>query len=217
MDLLEAVKGRRSIRFYQDIKPPENLIKEILEIATWAPSACNRQAWRFIIIQDKTQKKKLIQNSSAFFIKDAPVLILVLYDNRTDNEEYKDYIQSASALIQNIHLIAYSKGLGSCWVNNLPLKKTIRQIFKIPDFYEPIALVTLGYPEKNKIPEPQKRLKKIDELISCDSFSFNEKNTTKQKIRLSTRKVLRRFYFTSPKFIKKLSQPLARKFEKRFD
>ena len=99
MDLLKAILNRRSVRFYKKNQISLSTIKKILAKAIWAPSSCNKQAWRFILISKEFFRKKLIENGTAFFVKDAPVLILVLYDNRTDNNEYQDHIQSASALI----------------------------------------------------------------------------------------------------------------------
>lgn len=217
MELLKSIRGRRSIRFYDKKKVSEKIIKDILSEAVWAPSACNKQGWRFIIIKNPFVRQKLIKEGTAFFVKDAPVLILVIYDNRTDNKEYQDHIQSASAMIQNLHLVAYSKGLGSCWIDNLPPQKKIRKIFKIPGFYDVIALVALGYPDKNKIPKPPKRLKEINELLSEDYFKFDEKFSFKDRIKLSVRKTLRRIYFSLPATLKRYIESTARKFERRFD
>ena len=118
MDLFEAVRQRRSIRVFKDEAVPEELIEKIIEAAQWAPSACNSQEWRFIVIDNPEVKEKLLKETTAYFVGRAPLLILVLYSNRTHNFEYKDHLLSAAMAIQNMQLAAHALGLGSCCVNN---------------------------------------------------------------------------------------------------
>ena len=89
---------------------------KVIEAGMWAPSACNLQNWKFIVIDNQNLKEKLVDWGAAIFIKHAPMAILVLYDNRTANIEYQDHIQSAAAAIQNMLLAAISLELGTCWI-----------------------------------------------------------------------------------------------------
>lgn len=212
MTILESIKNRRSIRKFTSTPVEESKIKKIIEAGQWAPSASNIQGWRFIVINDENLKKKIKEEGAAYFIKDAPVLIAVLYDNRTDNIEHKDYIQSASAAIQNMLLEIDELGLGACWVNNMPPKRVLRKILDIPKCFDPIAIVALGYYEKR--PTPLKRKYKLEEIISYNKFDFPYEKDVKN---LSLKRILRRAYFNMPKIIKAGLSKFIGKYEKRFD
>lgn len=214
MDLFEAIKNRRSIRRFEDRSIPEDLVRKIIEAGQWAPSACNRQDWKFIVIDSKEIKERISKDTTAYFVSKAPLLILVIYSNRTDNLEYKDHLLTAAMAIQNMQLAAYSLGLGSCCVNNLPIKSRLRKILNIPRHYDPISLVCLGFPKA--VPTPLKRKEKLDEIISRNSFDFND-NFPAIDLKLNIKRVVRFVYYRLPASVKKLLDPVARKFEKRFD
>ncbi len=214
MNLNEAIKSRRSIRFFQKKKVVRKVILKIIEAANYAPSACNRQDWHFIVIDNQKKLKRITEEGGAYFIKDAPLAILVLYKNITDNVEYQDYVQSAAAAIQNMHLKITSLGLGSCWVANLPHKNTLRKIFKIPFHYDPIALIVVGYPRFKAKTIP--RLYALKEMISFNDFTESKEIGNKRFFyKIQLRKFLRQIFFSLPLKFKKIFLPLARKFEKR--
>ena len=143
--------------------------------------------------------------------------ILVLYDKRTDNSAYHDHIQSASAAIQNMFLAAHSSGLGMVWCDNLPAKKTIRKIFKIPWNYDVVSLVGLGYYKKESMPKALPRKKRAEELLSYDYWSFDEKTPSRLDFKLRIKRFLRIIYHSMPVGLKKYLRPIAIRFEKKFD
>ncbi len=214
MELFEAIKNRRSIRSFEDRPVPEELIRKIIEAGQWAPSACNRQDWKFIIIDSKKTKEKLSKETTAFFVGKAPLLILVVYSNRTDNLEYKDHLLTGAMSVQNMQLAAYSLGLGSCCVNNLPIKSRLRRILNIPRYYDPVSLVCIGFPRV--IPKPLKRKESLDEIMSRNRFDFKVVFPAID-MKLNVKRIVRYVYYRMPGSVKKLLDPLARKFEKRFD
>lgn len=57
--LSEVIRGRRSLRRYSDKAVPKRIIVDVLEAAIWAPSAHNRQPWRFVVVQDNAVKHQL--------------------------------------------------------------------------------------------------------------------------------------------------------------
>ena len=128
MDLIEAIKGRRTIRRFLEKEVDLSLVKQLITLGTYAPSACNRQAWRFIIVTDKEIMKMLRKYNASWVIPNSPVGILVVYNKFTVNMKYPDNIESASACIENILLGATSFGVGACWINDLPSKKIIRKL-----------------------------------------------------------------------------------------
>ena len=217
MDVFEAIKGRRTIRHFTEKPVPEDIFKKIIDAARWAPSACNRQGWRFIVIKNKEQIEKLEKAGTVYFLKRIPLPILVLYDKRTDNTAYQDHIQSASAAIQNMFLAAHSLGLGMVWCDNLPSKRYIRKLFKIPWHYDIISLAGLGYYNKENLPKALPRKKEIEELYCYDYWSLNEEIPGRLNLKLRVKKFLRGTYHSMPLFIKKYLNPIAKKFEKKFD
>lgn len=182
--LIDTIRNRRSIRKYiqQPIAP--EIIKELLDLATWAPSAHNAQPWRFIIITDDIQKNAFAQAMARAWFEDlkkdgvsreaqtvmvktsvdrfvsAPVLIMACLtmedmlhfpDIERQQCEHDLAVQSLSAAIQNLLLVAHAKGIGSCWYcSPIFCKPIIREILKIPLNVEPQALITLGYPAETR-------------------------------------------------------------------
>jgi hypothetical protein len=146
------------------------VVREIIRLGTLAPTACNRQGWRFIIINHKDAIASLVTlKGGAKFIRDAPMGILVLYHRYSINPFYDDNAESASACIQNMVLAATEAGLGSCWVNNLPPKPYLRRTFDIPKEYDIVAFVTLGYPLR-KPGLVKRKYDTIDDLSSYNGF-----------------------------------------------
>jgi len=216
MELVEVLKTRRSVRVFEDREIDSEKIKEIIELATHAPSACDVQGWRFIVVNDQMIKDKIVDLGGSIIIKNAPVGILVVYDNRSKNYQYKDYIQSASAAIQNIHLVARNLGLGSCWVCHLPKPKHLKKLLDIPRYFSPIAYVLLGYP-KNQ-PNAVSRKYTVEKIMSYNSFSDDLAVDKVSSLKLLIERILVRIYYLTPLFIKKqfLNRLLDSKFVKKF-
>lgn len=213
MELFDAIYSRRSVRKYTEGKIDRKELEKIIDAGIQAPSACNIQGWRFIVVDDSELLKKLTKMGAATFVKNAPQGILVVYDNRTDNLEYMDYLQSAAAAIQNMMLAAHSLGIGSCWVCHLPKKGELRDVFNIPQHYDPIAFVSMGYPEKAPGERPRKH--GVDEVVSHNRFDFKEKG--RSRIGLGLKRLLRGLYYKSPRFVRRILDPVAKIFEKKFD
>lgn len=191
MQIEEAIYNRRSIRQFKPDLVEQYKIKKIIEAGIHAPSATNKQAWKFIVV-DKTEIKNEIckMNGSVVrvgsdIIGNAPNGILVLYRNDVSKNYsmYKDTIQSAAAAIENMLLMAHSLGLGACWICKLPLPQKMRQLFSIPKTYDIIAYIVLGYPQegvdehtlrhfKEKKELAEKRLRKytVEDVTSYNKF-----------------------------------------------
>jgi len=152
MDVFEAIKGRRSIRAFRDINIPDDVVKQLIEAARWAPSAGNIQPWEFIIVRDPEIKHALAEAAlGQFFIEEAPVVIVVCADENRSAQGYGVRgrtlycIQDTAAAIQNIHLAAYSMGLGTCWVGAFR-EDEVKRILGIPFGIRPVAIIPVGYP-----------------------------------------------------------------------
>ncbi len=215
MELSKAIRGRRSIRNFLDKKLSRASVNKLIDAAIWAPSACNYQGWRFIVIEDKAILGKIVDAGGAMFLRNAPMAILALYLNKSENVEYKDCILSSAMGIQNMLLTAHSLGLGACPVCHLPRKATLRKMFGIPSYYEPVALVAIGYPKIT--PKPMPRLRKPEEIVCANNFSLKEKKEELPSSALAARRLARKIYYFMPTFVKKKIEPLADKVEKKFD
>jgi nitroreductase len=168
-NLVEIIKGRRSIRrFKPDVIPEEDLVR-ILEAATWAPSAGNAQPWRFIVVRGPELKRKLVAAAlGQGFIAEAPVVIVVCADLERARRAYGDRgvglycIQDTAAATQNLLLAAHAKGLGACWVGAFS-EDEVRGALSLPQELRPVAIVPLGHPDQEPRPRPRRPLDEVVE------------------------------------------------------
>jgi nitroreductase len=171
MDLMEAIKTRRSIRKYRETRVPENLLKEVLNAARLAPSADNAQPWKIIVVRDEQMKHKVTQacNGQKFLIQ-APVVLVVCGIPEEAFQTVGGYMSShvidASIALDHITLAAHSLGLGTCWVAWFKEEK-VKDILGIPEDVRVVALTPLGYPDES--PERPSR-KNLEELIAYDKY-----------------------------------------------
>ncbi|MBI2653393.1 nitroreductase family protein [Candidatus Woesearchaeota archaeon] len=159
---IDVVKSRRSVRRFLDKQVSDNLIKKIIEAATWAPSTCNQQLWNFVVVKDKGTKNRLIHEAaSTTLIGRAPVVIVITYEK----SNYKEAIQGATAAMQNMLLATTYYGLGSCSINSFGNEKKIKKILNIPNDQMIVCFVTLGYKNtkfyEKLNPPPRRELSKV--------------------------------------------------------
>lgn len=156
MELKDLIKNRRSIRKFKSKKVEKEKIEKILESGRWAPSANNRQPWRFYAIKTKKYEEEISKIAFQDFLLESYWIILVTAKKR---EESKHKIDTGLA-IENIVLTAYSLGLGSCIVGWFDRERT-KEIFNIPKEYEVLYLISIGYPDE----EPTSSRKSLDEIV----------------------------------------------------
>jgi nitroreductase len=152
MELLEAIKTRRSIRQFQDKPVPENHIRTIIEAAMMAPSAGNQQPWHFIVISDRTKLDAIPSyHPYSKMVLQASVAILICGDPA--GKPWPDFwVQDCSAATQNLLLAARDLGLGTVWAGIYPAEDRMvgfRGSFAIPEHVYPFALVPVGWPLGN--------------------------------------------------------------------
>ena len=147
MTIEEAIYGRRSIRKFKNKEISESMIKMLIDAAIQAPSACNLQGWKFLVVREGD--RKVFHNEILYH---APAIIFVAYKNdatSTTGTLHKDYVQSAAAAIENMLLMAYSKGIGACWICDIPDSTVLQTHFHLPGNYEILAAVAIGYCDEN--------------------------------------------------------------------
>jgi nitroreductase len=159
-DFLEIIKSRRSIRSFQDKEIPNNEIEMILEAGRWTPSASNKQPWEFIVIKDKEFITKVAETASyGRFMKQAPVLIAII---GKINENPKWYIIDTSLVTMNMMLMAWSLGIGTCWIGSMSRERA-RDVLGLEKTDYVQTILPFGYP-KGKIPNPTPR-KSREEIV----------------------------------------------------
>jgi len=187
--VFEAIKSRRAIRSYEDKPVPESAIQAMLEAATYAPSAINVQPWKFTLITNRAEMKRLSDIAKPGLIRALPDVGdegLVSLKKRLSDPNFNIFynapllifvsgvkspyaVYDYSMAAQNMMLAAYTLGIGSCWIgtavpaaNNPNVKSTLG----IPEDHDVHAAVIFGYPKGGFPKAPPKRpaeiLKRID-------------------------------------------------------
>jgi len=177
MDFLELIKKRKSVRKYSDKIVDINLVKEILKEAQEAPTACNHQLYKFVIVNDNDIKKDIVkQSGSVDIIGYAPVSIIITTQMGW-NHNKGSYIQSLGAVAYNIQLSITNKGMSSVWMAGLGNTKKIQKILNIPDVYQVLAVISLGYEQENNTASFKPPRYNINDKISINKFNFSENLT----------------------------------------
>jgi nitroreductase len=169
MDVMEAIRERRSVRAYQDKAVPEERLRAILEAARLAPSASNRQQWRFIVVQDLKRRISLMKAAgNQGFVGEAPIIIaaVALAPDYIMHCDVPSYPVDIAIAVDHMSLKAVEEGLGSCWIGHFEQER-VKEILQIPKEYKVVALLTLGY-AKDK-PRPKNR-RPLEEIVSFEVF-----------------------------------------------
>jgi nitroreductase len=177
MSIDEAIKGRRSVRTYKNDEVEENLVREIIEAATFAPSAKNGQQWRFTVLTGESKDKftdmyrseleKLTFDVGSSFgsctmMEEAPIVIVVW---NTNERGWTTEVHSVSAAIQNLLLKAHSLGLGTCWIGDIFYTyEAIMDYFKKP--WKLLAAITVGWPDVNLGSRPRLSVDDVAEFLN---------------------------------------------------
>ena len=158
-DLVASIKERRSVRKWTHEAIDYNDIKQIIDIAKWAPSSCNRQLWQTLLINKQQDKEFLLNYFVSKFWFSAPLLIVVMINIEPYCEIEKHYAYlDAGAFIQNLLLTLHARGYGACWIgfakwdtlNNVDVHmnhyKAFYEYFKLSSELIPVSMVAVGKP-----------------------------------------------------------------------
>jgi len=177
MQVFEAIKERRSIRKYKPDPVPEKKLQTIFEAARLAPSAGNRQPWRFVVVKDKYIRKKLAEAADRqMFVAEAPVVVAVFGDPEDSPGGYRQdpivaYKQDPMIAVEHMCLEAVELGLGTCWVGpaspNYDVPK-IKKLLNVPKRMYMICLLPIGYPAEFP---PHRERKPLGEIFFGEKYS----------------------------------------------
>jgi nitroreductase len=166
MDVIKAIRERRSIRKYKSTEVSEENIDIILQAGRWAPSASNKQPWQFIVVQDPALRKKLADaHSNGRFMNESPVVIVVLGDPK---KHPRYHLSDPHNAVMNMLLAAYNQGLSTCWmgVRDTEIEPAFRELLKIPKDLRVICAVSVGYGDQERT---STRLP-LDEIVSWETY-----------------------------------------------
>lgn len=182
MDGLELIKMRHSVRSFKSDPISQDIINEITEAGRLAPSAQNKQCWRFLVLTDKELIKKVAYHSVIgtvnYFIKDAPLLIIACADPSQsvvlNQQNY--YLVDTAIAFQQMMLAAWNFGIGSCWLAALN-EKSLKKLFNIPEPIRIVGMSPFGYPKDNPglYEKMVKSFAGSKKRLSSDKIIYNNK------------------------------------------
>lgn len=167
MELLQLMKKRCSVRKFEDRPIEEEKLLYVLEAARVAPSACNYQPWRFIVIKDRDLMKRI----APAWVTEAntPAVIVACGDHRQAwrRRDGKDHCDIDIAIaVDHMTLAAAEAGLGTCWICSFDAFQCTIAL-ELPDQLEPMVLLPIGYPAESKDANRHDRERKpMGEIVS---------------------------------------------------
>ena len=173
----ELIKERRSIRKYIDKAIELEKLAAVVEAARLAPSACNAQPWRFVVVHEPASKAKLISEGLGGVVvpnswaKTAPAVIVACSElsmithgiaERVQGVEY--HLIDLGIALEHMVLKAVELGLGTCYIGWFNAK-AIHKLLEIPSSWKVECLLTIGYPQEIPGPTKRKDTKEISRFI----------------------------------------------------
>jgi nitroreductase len=161
MTVSEAIRSRQSVRSYLDKPVKQDTLDELFEAARLAPSAGNRQEWRFVAVTDPEMRMKLARAAAGqAFVGEAPCVIAACAE--TDGHAMRCgqlcYPIDVAIAIDHMTLRAVELGLGTCWIGAFS-EDEVKKLLGIPEPVRVVELLTVGYPRDARVRE-KSRLEK---------------------------------------------------------
>lgn len=169
MDFYELIRNRESIRDYDPARPvDEAILNRILEAGRLAPSAANRQPWRFLVISSKEMLKKVRPCYTRSWFQDAPHILVVvgnIDESWTRQSDGYNSIETDLAIaMDHMILAAEYEGIATCWVAAYDLV-ILRNALLLKDNERIFAITPLGYPKKGFVKKHSKQRKSLKEIV----------------------------------------------------
>ncbi len=169
MELTEAIKKRQSVRDYEDKPVPEEKLLKVLEAARLAPSAGNRQQWKFIVVKDAERRQALMRAAyGQAHVGKAPVIIAAVATafERLMECGVPAYAVDLAIAVDHMTLVAADEGLGTCWIGRFNQDEA-RDILLLPETCRVVTLLPIGFPKPSAKPKTRKAL---DEVVCYETF-----------------------------------------------
>lgn len=156
---VENIMTRTSVRAYTDRAVSEATLDTLLRAAMAAPTAGNKQPWRFVVIDDRATLDSIAERFGSMTMARTAALAVVMCGDTTATfpGEGRDYwMQDVSAATENFLLAANATGLGAVWCGIYPVSERVEwfsQMLRLPAEIIPMACVCVGYPEGTPSPK----------------------------------------------------------------
>ncbi len=156
---IDLVGARYSCRGYQARAVEEEKLQYIMECVRLAPSAVNRQPWKFRLVRSQEGREALQSCYQREWFCSAPLYVLasVLHDEewvRSDGKHHGDI--DVAIAVEHLCLAATEQGLGSCWVCNFDARRC-HELFQMAENEEPTVIVPIGYAASADVPERKRK------------------------------------------------------------
>ena len=160
MNVFEAIMKRRSVRGFLDKSIEDEKLNAVLEAGRLAPSAKNRQEWRFVVVKNREVRRAVAEAANGQnFVGEAPVVIVAcgITDGYVMSCGQPSYPIDVAIALDHISLAAVECGLGTCWIGAFN-EDRVKKILGIPEEIRVVDLMPIGYPavetvkEKNRLP-----------------------------------------------------------------
>jgi nitroreductase len=150
MDVMEAIRRRRSVREFRGDPIPPDVLERVTEALRLAPSACNYQPWRFVLVTDPDLKAEVaVACHEQMFVAGAPVVVAACALPRGAYKRMGESWNSADVdvaiAVDHLTLAAAAEGLGTCWIGSFD-EKALKRLLLVPEEAKIVALTPLGYP-----------------------------------------------------------------------
>lgn len=172
MDFEKLIAERYSVRNFKTEHLPQAIVDKILEAGHKAPTGCNYQPQRILVLNTDESITRLMECTKCHF--NAPTAMLVCH-NKDESwvRKYDGALSSqvdAAIVTTYMMLAAHNQGVGCCWVMHFD-PAAMRETFKIPKNIEPIALLVMGYPSEDAKPlDMHFKSRPMDEVVFYDNF-----------------------------------------------
>lgn len=164
MTVMEAIQQRFSVRSFKSYEIEEDKLQRVLEAARLAPSASNRQEWRFILVRDEHTRQQLAEAARGqAFVGEAPAVIVGCAGSTEHIMPCGLHCFPIDVAIAMTHitLAAVEEGLGTCWIGAFDPDR-VRELLGIPSDVIVMGMLPIGYPAGRA---PAKKRLELDEII----------------------------------------------------
>ncbi len=166
MEIMEALRGRQSVKSYLPASVEPEKMERVLEVGRLAPSAFNHQYRRFVVVTDPAVKKMIREKAGTRpMIEQAPVVIVLCATE--ENEFVMPYYPIDPALCGAYMVLeAYELGLGACWLGAFDAE-AVKDILSVPEEAWVVTMLPLGYLDGT---QERKSRKALNGIVGRDRY-----------------------------------------------
>jgi nitroreductase len=176
MNVLDSIRNRRSVREFAPHEVPDEILERMKEALRLAPSACNYQPWKFVLVRDESLRQQIAEACHRQrFIAEAPVIVVGVGFPEQAYKRMGGHGNSVeldiAIALDHLTLAAAAEGLGTCWIGAFE-EERVKKLINAPKGCRVVALVPLGYPARPNLlgPGAEDRRKLPGEVFVADRF-----------------------------------------------